>query len=63
MLVTNRGSAAEAWRVSVPLKGRIQNLWKARYTVSGSTLTAEGEDYNRLLKPGESTDFGFCAAK
>lgn len=63
VLVTNSGSATEAWRVSVPLKGRIQNLWKARYTVSGSTLTAEGEDYNRLLKPGESTDFGFCAAK
>lgn len=63
VLVRNTGSAPEAWRVTVPVSGRIQSLWKARYTLSGGQLTAEGEDYNRILKPGETTDFGFCAAR
>ena len=63
VLVRNTGSQSEAWRVTVPVSGRIQNLWKAKYTLNGGQLTAEGEDYNRMLKPGESTDFGFCVAK
>ena len=63
VLVSNQGSEATAWRVTVPVSGRIQNLWKARYTLSNGQLSAEGEDYNRILKPGETMDFGFCAVK
>lgn len=61
--VSNQSGTAQPWRVTVPLRGRVQSFWKGRYTVSGNTLTAEGEDYNRMLKAGETTDFGFCVAK
>lgn len=61
VIVSNRGDSPEAWRVTVPVSGSIKNLWKARYTISNGQLTAEGEDYNRVLKAGEQTDFGFCA--
>jgi len=63
VLVRNSSQTAKAWRATVPLRGRIQSVWKARYTVQGSTLTAEGEDYNRTLAPGAETDFGFCVSK
>ena len=47
----------------------IKTLEAAEYVLASKhasellELTAEGEDYNRMLKPGESTDFGFCVAK
>ncbi|MDP3856790.1 MAG: cellulase family glycosylhydrolase [Stagnimonas sp.] len=63
VLVRNRSERPANWRVTVPVSGQIQTLWRARYTLSGGQLTAEGEDYNRVLQPGESTDFGFCAAR
>jgi endoglucanase len=63
VVVQNTGSTAQPWRVSLPVSGRIQNLWKARYTLRDGQLTAEGEDYNRVLAPGAETDFGFCAMR
>jgi len=63
VIVRNRGDVAAAWRVTLPISGHIQNLWKARYSVKQEQLTAEGKDYNRVLKPAESLDFGFCAVK
>lgn len=63
VVVSNRGSSEQAWHVTVPVSGRIQTLWNARYSLSKGQLTAQGENYNRLLKPGEQTDFGFCMAR
>ncbi|MDO9451700.1 MAG: cellulase family glycosylhydrolase [Stagnimonas sp.] len=63
VVVSNRGGSEQAWRVAIPVSGRIETLWKARYSLSKGQLTAEGEHYNRLLKPGEQTDFGFCVAR
>lgn len=61
VLVTNSGVAAVDWKVSLQVDGRIYNLWKARHRQQGKTLTAEGYDYNNLIQPGETVDFGFCA--
>lgn len=61
--VRNAGTTAGDWQVDVPLDGKIGNLWKARWTQDGAVIHARGEDYNRTLKPGESTDFGFCATR
>lgn len=61
--VRNTGKQAAAWKAVFTVRGPIRQFWKARYTQSGNTVTASGEDYNRVLKQGEATDFGFCAAK
>jgi endoglucanase len=61
--VRNDGQDPQEWQVSVPLEGRLQSSWRAKVQVGNGQLTAIGEDYNRFLKGGESTEFGFCAMR
>jgi endoglucanase len=61
--VRNTGSTAGDWQVEVPLDGSISSLWRGQWKQDGPTIHVHGEDYNRSLKPGESTDFGFCASR
>jgi endoglucanase len=47
--------------VQVPVKGTIYVFWSAKYSRAGDTLTVSGESWNRSLKSGESTAFGWCS--
>lgn len=60
VLVQNQSNELRAWRVSLPVHGIVQKVWKAKSEHRNGQLRAQGEDYNRALKPKESTDFGFC---
>ncbi len=59
--VTNTSGAVAAWRVSLPVEGRLSNSWSARLNWNNAQVVATGEDWNAYLLPGASTDFGFCA--
>jgi septal ring-binding cell division protein DamX len=59
--VTNNKKNTEKWTVQVPVKGTIYVFWSAKYSRAGDTLTVSGESWNRSLKSGESTAFGWCS--
>ncbi|HEY8582547.1 MAG TPA: lytic polysaccharide monooxygenase [Capillimicrobium sp.] len=59
--VANRGRRAARWRATVPATGTIASIWDARGSIRAGRLRARGLDYNRVLRPGARTSFGFCA--
>ena len=59
--VTNRSKRTRAWKASMRMPDTITGLWNAKHRVSGKRLRVRGESYNRTLKRGASTTFGFCA--
>ena len=59
--VTNNGRSTTKWTVTAPVQGKIYTFWNGEYTRSGDVLTVSGVDWNRSLKSGESTSFGFCS--
>jgi cellulose 1,4-beta-cellobiosidase len=60
--VRNGGTAAVEWVVTFTIQGRIYNIWNATHTQSGSSVTARGVSWNRILQPGQTTSgVGFCA--
>ncbi|KFA41977.1 cellulase [Xylella fastidiosa] len=60
--VTNTGSSRSSWTVTIPLKGTIQTLWSATWSLSGSDkLIASGLEWNKTIEPHGTTEFGFCA--
>jgi endoglucanase len=61
--VTNQGTAAGNWAITIPVSGTINNLWNATWTQAGSNLNASGVDWNKTLAPGAAAEFGFCAAR
>ena len=63
VFVANRGGRAVRWRASVPATGRIDSIWHARGAIADGRLRARGVGYNRLLRPGTRTWFGFCATR
>ncbi|CAM3586251.1 glycoside hydrolase family 44 protein [Vibrio aerogenes] len=62
VVVTNNGTEAIEWKVSVDIEGTVSKLWNAEWTQEGSKLTLQGVEWNKTLQPGKSTDsIGFCA--
>jgi len=59
--ITNTGTMPiDGWSVGFTFPGdqTIASAWNAAVTQSGSTVTAAGLAYNRVLKPGAATSFG-----
>lgn len=61
--VTNRAKRTRAWKASMAMPHRITGLWNAKHAVRRGRLQVRGESYNRTLRPGRSTTFGFCATR
>lgn len=61
--IINRSQSPLAWSVSLDLGGTLNQNWESK--VSGSTGKVEftGVEHNALLKPGASTQFGFCVTR
>ncbi|WP_155057451.1 glycoside hydrolase family 6 protein [Streptomyces blattellae] len=62
--VTNNGAAKSAWAVRWSYAGNqtITNGWNARFSQSGTAVTAANESYNGTLATGGSISFGFNAS-
>lgn len=63
VIVRNPGTSAVVWQVSLQIAGRIDNLWNAAWSQSGTTLTAKGLEWNRLAPAQGQVQFGFCAKR
>lgn len=61
--VGNQGAAAVEWRVSFRLDGEIRDFWNGRYRLEGERVEVTGAEWNRVLAPGQTTTFGFCAER
>jgi len=61
--VTNNNSFQVDWVSQFETEGTVSSLWCATYTQAGNTITARGVSWNKSLKPGASTTFGFCAER
>ncbi|MFT7873169.1 MULTISPECIES: serine/threonine-protein kinase [Amycolatopsis] len=62
--VRNSGRAAvTGWTVSwtTPAGTSIDDLWNGRLVRTGATAAIANAEWNAVLKPGESTTFGFIA--
>jgi len=61
--VINNSSSANDWVVSFPIEGKVRNMWSATYEQNGSTVTAEGVNWNNMVQAGSTQSFGFCALR
>lgn len=61
--VTNGTAGTIAWATDVTAQGTISQLWNARASGASGTVRFTGLDWNRVLAPGGSAQFGFCAAR
>ena len=61
--VTNGTAATIAWATDVIVDGTISQLWNASATGAHGTVRFTGVDWNRVLAPGASAQFGFCATR
>ncbi|WP_405774238.1 glycoside hydrolase family 6 protein [Streptomyces sp. NBC_01538] len=59
--VTNNSAAKSSWAVKWSYAGnqQVTSGWSAKYTQSGTTVTAANESYNGTLPTGGSVSFGF----
>ena len=58
--VNNTGSSNNVWNVNIIFNKDVEltDYWSAEVTDTGDTFAASGAEFNRLLEPGETTDFG-----
>lgn len=59
--VRNEGRSTVEWKVQVPARGSIYTFWNGEYSRSGDLLTVVGVDWNRVLRSGDTAQFGFCS--
>lgn len=59
--VTNNGAPKSSWAVKWSYAGnqQVTSGWSAKYTQSGTAVTAANENYNGTLSTGGSVSFGF----
>jgi hypothetical protein len=61
--VSNPQPSSLLWQVSLTVGDTITTLWDAVYTQQGHQAIIRGTAWNRVLAPGQSIVFGFCAAR
>jgi cellulase/cellobiase CelA1 len=62
VVVTNTSAQSVDWALRIPVSGQVSTLWNATYQQTDNHLDLAGQDWNRKLAPGQSTQsVGFCA--
>ncbi len=60
--VTNNTTKTVQWTTQLTVTGTVNNMWNAKWSQAGTTLTFSGPDYQPTLAAGASfTGAGFCA--
>ena len=59
--LSNNSDLKIKWDISTTLDGKVFELWSANYAQDADlVLTASGVDYNKIIMPNSSIDFGYC---
>jgi endoglucanase len=61
--VTNKGTSAADWSLSLAVGGTVDKSWNCAMSGKTGTVTVSGVDFNRHLAPGGTAQFGMCASK
>jgi endoglucanase len=61
--VTNGTAGPITWATDVTVQGTISQLWTASASGTRGLVRFIGVDWNRVLAPGASAQFGFCATR
>jgi chitin-binding protein len=61
--VTNRSKRTRAWKATMRMPDQIESIWNVVSDRAGTRMRVRGEAFNRVLRPGASTSFGFCASR
>jgi chitinase len=61
--VSNPQTFPLLWQVSLTVSDSITALWDGVYTRQDQQAVVTGSAWNRVLPPGQSTVFGFCATR
>lgn len=61
--VSNTSSKSILWATQAEIGGRIDNLWNATGSATTGKVTFKGVEHNRVLAPGQSAEFGYCATR
>jgi cellulase/cellobiase CelA1 len=61
VFVTNVSEETLAWRASVMVEGRLNNVWNAQASAQEGLVRFEGVEWNRTIAPDQTAQFGFCA--
>ncbi|MEM6794691.1 MAG: cellulose binding domain-containing protein [Acidobacteriota bacterium] len=64
--INNDGtSAIDGWQVSWEFTdgSAVDNLWNANLVTTGSSYSASNLDWNGVIQPGQSAEFGFVGSK
>jgi hypothetical protein len=58
----NPSSTRVEWNIDFDAGGEVSNLWDASHTQDDNlVLHANGLDYNKIVEPGATVTFGYCA--
>ena len=60
--VTNVSMAQVTWKFKMTVKGKITQIWNATATSAGLEMVFQGVSWNGTIDPGQSAEFGYCAA-
>ncbi|MEH6434173.1 cellulose binding domain-containing protein [Massilia sp. DD77] len=63
LTVRNVGSTAGEWTVERAFADTVTSLWNGSYTLADKILRVKGANWNKMLRPGESTEIGLCATR
>lgn len=63
LTVRNVGATAGEWTVERQFPDTVTSLWNGGYTLANQVLTVKGANWNKMLRPGESTEIGLCATR
>ncbi|WP_045764785.1 glycoside hydrolase family 5 protein [Xanthomonas albilineans] len=61
--VTNTGNTAGNWELTMPISGKVNNLWNGNWKQPDTNLNVKGVDWNKTLPPSATAEFGFCAVR
>lgn len=63
MTVTNVGETPGWWVAEQDFPDTVTSLWNGSWTQEGRKLTVKGMNWNKMLRPGDSTEMGLCATR
>jgi GH18 family chitinase len=63
MTVKNVGDVAGWFVAETDFPDTITSLWNGTYTLENKKLVVKGMNWNKMLRPGDSTEIGLCATR
>ncbi|MEM9488394.1 MAG: DUF1592 domain-containing protein [Myxococcota bacterium] len=61
VIVSNDSDRDIDWEITLTVEGTINDNWNSNLVQNGNQATFSGVEWNNVVGPGQSAEFGFCA--